>query len=63
MPLFKEVQPCGVQICPGYVELPDATSACASTITSPTYKSDAPESSHICHTVEYEERVSSGASW
>ena len=43
MGLFKQQEPCYFQFCPGYVELPDGTSASASTITSPTLKSVAPE--------------------
>eukprot|EP00956_Cyclotella_meneghiniana_P007857 scaffold10478_cov38-Cyclotella_meneghiniana.AAC.2 len=46
MGLFKQQELCYVQFCPGYVELPDGTSASASTITSPTLKSVAPQSNH-----------------
>ena len=46
MTLFKQQQHRNVQFCPGFVELPDGTSASASTITSPTLKSDAPEANH-----------------
>ena len=46
MGLFKQQEPCYFQFCPGYVELPDGTSASASTITSPTLKSVAPEANH-----------------